>query len=98
MAKACRFQINGDATQLTSSMSLDSRKILAKAESLSYKSVILHGPVWINNQSRVNLLALIPLNSVASHVCIAPSIEQEQGQGQQQPEMESTGRPVSWIS
>lgn len=71
MTKFCYLQINGDATQLTSSMSLVSRKPLTKAESLSYPPVIFHGPVRINNQSSVNLLALVSWNSVASHVCIA---------------------------
>lgn len=78
LALYVRFQINEDATQFTSSMSLVSRKLLTKAESLTYEPVIFHGPVRINNQSRGNLLALVLLNktdgsntSVASHVCIA---------------------------
>lgn len=109
MTKFCRFQTNGDATQLTSSMSLVSRKLLTKAETLSYQPVIFHRPVRISNQSCVNLLTTqlqvsiawrskiaVTEKTAASHVF--PSIEQGQGQGQQQPEMESTRRPVSWIS
>ncbi|KAL7955622.1 hypothetical protein V8C34DRAFT_291154 [Trichoderma compactum] len=72
------FQINGEATQLTSSMSLVTRKHLTKAESLSCEPVIFHGPVRINNQSRGNLLALVLLSKteqgsapVATHVCIS---------------------------
>ncbi|KAL6790788.1 hypothetical protein J3E68DRAFT_411337 [Trichoderma sp. SZMC 28012] len=77
LALYVRFQINGDVTQFTSSMNLVTRKLLTKAESLSYEPVIFHGPIRINDQSRGNLLALVLLNktdgsaSVASHVCIS---------------------------
>ncbi|KAL6797900.1 hypothetical protein GGI42DRAFT_330221 [Trichoderma sp. SZMC 28013] len=78
LALYVRFQVNGEATQFTSSMSLVTRKHLTKAESLSCEPVIFHGPVRINNQSRGNLLALVLLDKgeegsapVATHVCIS---------------------------
>jgi hypothetical protein len=77
LALYVRFQMSGDTTQFTSSMSLVTRKFLTEAETLSHEPVIFRGPIRINSQSRGNLLALVLLNktegsaSVPTHVCVA---------------------------